>query len=153
MSLETNQQTKTTSWCKLWSEYVNSSPAWYMHGWGEFQKDWYQGEGKRGGTHQPFYSTCVADFMLRQDAGDNASQKKSRDTVQPQSRVVLCKLFLKQATGEVLIKEDLQIVYILEFKLSTDRVRAFLEVKGAEANEQRHRCTQSWFSEVGTWGD
>jgi len=24
---------------------------------------------KRGGTHQPFYGTWVADFMLIQDAG------------------------------------------------------------------------------------
>ena len=24
---------------------------------------------KRGCTHQPFYGTCLADFMLRQDAG------------------------------------------------------------------------------------
>jgi len=24
---------------------------------------------KRGGIHQPFYGTWVADFMLRQDAG------------------------------------------------------------------------------------
>jgi len=28
-----------------------------------------QGEEKRGGIHQPFYGTWVADFMLRQDAG------------------------------------------------------------------------------------
>ena len=25
-------------------------------------------KGKRGGTHQPFYSTWVPDFMVRQDA-------------------------------------------------------------------------------------
>jgi len=47
-SLETNQQTKTTSWCKLWPEYGNGYMAWYMDGWGEFQKDLHQGEGKRG---------------------------------------------------------------------------------------------------------
>ena len=29
----------------------------------------YQGEGKRGGIHQPHYGTWVADFILRQDAG------------------------------------------------------------------------------------
>jgi len=32
--------------------------------------------------------------------------------------------------------EDLQIVHILEFERSTDRDEGFLEVKGAEANEQ-----------------
>jgi len=26
-------------------------------------------EKKRGGIHQPFYCTWIADFMLRQDAG------------------------------------------------------------------------------------
>ena len=34
-----------------------------------FKKDLYQGEEKRGGIHQPFYGTWVADSMLRQDAG------------------------------------------------------------------------------------
>jgi len=34
------------------------------------------------------------------------------------------------------INEALQIVYILEFKRSTDRDEGFLEVKEAEANEQ-----------------
>ena len=34
------------------------------------------------------------------------------------------------------IHEALQIGYILEFKRSTDRHEEFLEVKGAEANEQ-----------------
>jgi len=36
----------------------------------------------------------------------------------------------------VAINESLQIVYILEFKWSTDRDEGFLEVKEAEANEQ-----------------
>ena len=36
----------------------------------------------------------------------------------------------------VAINEALQIVHILEFKLSTDRDEGFLEVKDAEANEQ-----------------
>jgi len=68
-SLQINQQTRTTSRCKLQSEYGNSSSAWYMDGWGGFQKELYQGEIKRGGTHQPLYSTWVWGFMLRQDAG------------------------------------------------------------------------------------
>ena len=37
---------------------------------------------------------------------------------------------------EVAINEGLKIVYILEFKRSTDRNEGFLEVKDAEANEQ-----------------
>jgi len=36
----------------------------------------------------------------------------------------------------VAINEALKIVYILEFKRSTDRDKGFLEVKDAEANEQ-----------------
>jgi len=33
-----------------------------------FQKICIKEKGKIGGTHQPFYGTWVADFMLRQDA-------------------------------------------------------------------------------------
>ena len=45
---------------------------------------------KRGGTHQPFYSTWVADFMLRQDAGrfmleKYLSDKKSRGSEEDDS--------------------------------------------------------------------
>jgi len=36
----------------------------------------------------------------------------------------------------VAINEDMQIVYILEFKRSTDRDEGFLEVREAEVNEQ-----------------
>ena len=34
-----------------------------------FKKTCIRQEKKRGDIHQPFYSTWVADFMLRQDAG------------------------------------------------------------------------------------
>ena len=68
--------------------------------------------------------------------GDNTCQKKSRDTIQPRSRVFLRKSFLGQATEWVAINEDLQIAYIVEFERSTDRDEGFLEVKDAEANEQ-----------------
>jgi len=34
-----------------------------------FKKTCIKEKKKRGGIHQPFYSTWVADFMLRQDAG------------------------------------------------------------------------------------
>jgi len=39
-------------------------------------------------------------------------------------------------SDRVAINEALQIVYILEFKLSTNRDEGILEVKDAEANEQ-----------------
>ena len=53
-SLETDQQTKMTSRCKLWSEYGNSSTAWYLDGLEGFQKDLYQGEEKKG-RHPPAF--------------------------------------------------------------------------------------------------
>ena len=53
-SLETNQQTKTTSRCKLWPKHGNGSMALYMDGWREFQKDLCQGEGKKG-RHPPAF--------------------------------------------------------------------------------------------------
>jgi len=34
-----------------------------------FKKTGIKEREKRGGIHQPFYGTWVADFMLRQDAG------------------------------------------------------------------------------------
>jgi len=51
--------------------------------------------------------------------GDNTSQIQSGDTSQLQSIGFLCKSFLGQVTGRGhKISEALQIVYILEFKLS-----------------------------------
>ena len=50
------------------------------------------------------------------------------------------------------INEDVQIVYILEFKQSTDRDEGFLEVIEAEANEQ-HKSIISALSEVGILAD
>ena len=44
-----------------------------------------------------------------------------------------------QATRWGRINEALQIVYVLEFKCSTDRDEEFPEVKEADANEQ-HKC-------------
>ena len=34
-----------------------------------FKKTFIREKKKRGDIHQPFYGTCVTDFMLRQDAG------------------------------------------------------------------------------------
>jgi len=53
-------------------------------------------------------------------------KKRSRGTVQPRSRVFLRYLFLGQATDGVAINDDVQIEYILEFKLSTNRDEGFL---------------------------
>jgi len=44
----------STKWSTLWSKYGNGSTAWYKNGRGEFQKDLYQGEGKRG-RHPPAF--------------------------------------------------------------------------------------------------
>jgi len=44
----------------------------------------------------------------------------------------------------VAINMDLQIVYTLEFKRSTDRDEGFLEVKEAEANEQHKAAAPKW---------
>ena len=44
--------------------------------------------------------------------------------------------FWGRRPGGVTINEALKIVYIVEFKRSTDRDEGFLEVKDAEANEQ-----------------
>ena len=68
--------------------------------------------------------------------GDNTCQKKSRDMVQPRSRVFLCRSFWGRRSDGVAINEALKIVYILELKRSTDRDDGFLLVKDAEANEQ-----------------
>jgi len=68
--------------------------------------------------------------------GDNTCQKKSRDTVQPQSRVFFVNHFWGRRPDGVAINEALKIVNNLEFKWSTDRDEGFLEVKDAEANEQ-----------------
>ena len=68
--------------------------------------------------------------------GNNTIQDKSRGTVQPGSRVFLQNCFWGRPLDGVAINEDKQIVYILEFKQSTDRDEWFVEVKEAEANEQ-----------------
>jgi len=56
-----------TSRCKLWPEYGNGSTAWYMDGWGEFQKELYQGEGKKG-RHPPVFLRHMG-FGLHAETG------------------------------------------------------------------------------------
>ena len=70
--------------------------------------------------------------------GDNTS-KKNQETLcshVPVSCFVTCS-WARRLDG-VAINEALQIVYILEFKQSTDRDEASLDVKEAEANEQHY---------------
>ena len=72
-----------------------------------------------------------------QDAEVTIPVKKSQETrynFDPVSFFV--NGFWDRRPDEVAINGDLQIVYILQFKRSTDRDEGFLEVKEAEANEQ-----------------
>ena len=68
--------------------------------------------------------------------GDNTGQKSqgARYNFDPESFFV--NRFWGTRPDGVAINEALQIVYMLEFKRSTDRDKRFLEVKKAEANEQ-----------------
>ena len=69
--------------------------------------------------------------------GDNTRQKTSKETrynFDPTAFFV--NRFCGWRPDSVAINEAQQIVYIFEFKLSTDRDEGFLEVKEAEANEQ-----------------
>ena len=64
--------------------------------------------------------------------------KKSQET---RYNLDLGSFFINRFWGRrldgVAINKDMQIVYILEFKWSTDRDEGFLEVKEVEANEQQ----------------
>ena len=60
--------------------------------------------------------------------------QKARYNLDPQSFFV--NRFWGRRPDGVVIDEARKIVYILEFKRSTDRDEGFLEVKEAEANEQ-----------------
>jgi len=59
--------------------------------------------------------------------------------------------FWGRRTDGVAINEALQIVYILEFKRSTDRDEGFLEVKEAEANEQRKSISSALKATAPKW--
>jgi len=60
--------------------------------------------------------------------------QEARYNIDPESFFV--NRFWGRRPDGVAIKEDMQIVYILEFKWSTDRDERFLEVKEVESNEQ-----------------
>jgi len=68
--------------------------------------------------------------------GDNTSKKsqEARYNLDPESFFV--NGFWGWRPDGVAINEALQIVYILEFKRSTDRDEGFLDVKQTETNEQ-----------------
>jgi len=56
-----------------------------VHGWMRrvSKKTCIKKKKKRGGIHQPFYDTCVADFMLRQNAGRFTLKKYLSDKKNP----------------------------------------------------------------------
>jgi len=60
--------------------------------------------------------------------------QEARYNLDPESFFVIC--FWGRRLDGVAINEALQMVYILEFKQSTDRDEGFLDVKETEANEQ-----------------
>ena len=59
--------------------------------------------------------------------------------------------FWGRRPDEVAINEALKIVYILEFKWSTDRDEGFLEVKDAEANEQHKSIISALKASAPEW--
>ena len=67
---------------------------------------------------------------------DNTCQKNSRDTVQLDPGSFFVNRFWGRRPDGVAINETLKIIYILEFKWSTDRDEGFLAVKDEEAHEQ-----------------
>ena len=83
---------------------------------------------------EEFLRICSKDELAEkaQDIEVTIPVKKSQETrynLDPGS-------FWGRRPDGVEINEALEIVYILEFKRSTDRDEGFLEVKDAEANEQ-----------------
>jgi len=84
--------------------------------------------------------------------GNNASQNKSVETVQPRSSVCFHKSFLGRRPDVVAINEALRIVFNLDFKRSTDTGdTGFLEVKEAEANEQSYSIIGALRAAAPTW--
>ena len=88
-----------------------------------------------------------------QDIEVTISVKKSQETrynLDPRS------FFVNRSWGRrldgVAINEALKIVYILEFKRSTDRDEGFLEVKGAEAYEQHKSIIRALKAAALEWG-
>ena len=65
---------------------------------------------------------------------DHNTSKKDKVRREVQPRPVNC-FWAGDWTGLVASNEALQIAYIIQFKLSTDRDEGFLEVKEAEAND------------------
>ena len=105
---------------------------------------------------EEFRRICSKEELAEkaQDIEVKIPVKKSQETqynLDPGSFVVKC--FWGRRLDGVAINEALKIGYILEFKRSTDRDEGFLEMKGAEANEQHKsitcQCAQSCCSRVG----
>jgi len=99
-------------------------------------------------SHQHTTTCCITlqhktVFELAEKAQDiemTIPVKKSQETrynLDPGSFFV--NRFCGRRPDGVAINEALKIVFVLEFKRSTDRDEGFLEVKDAEANEQHKR--------------
>jgi len=88
---------------------------------------------------EEFLRICSKEELAEkaQDVEVTIPVKKSQETrynLDPGSFFVN-RFWVRRPDG-VALNEALKIVYILEFKRSTDRDEGFLEVKDAEANEQ-----------------
>jgi len=99
---------------------------------------------------EEFLRICTKEELAQkaQDMEVTIPVKKSQETrynIDPEFFVVNC--FWSRRPDGVAINEPLQIVYLFEFKRSTDRDEGFLEVKEAEANEQ-HKIIIGSCSEV-----
>ena len=88
---------------------------------------------------EEFLRICIKEDLTEkaQDIEVTIPVKKSQEArynLDPESFFV--NRFWGRRPDGVAIYEALQIVYMLEFKRSTDRDEGFLEMKEAEANEQ-----------------
>jgi len=88
---------------------------------------------------EEFLKICSKEELAEKEQDIEATIPVKKSTVQPRSGSIFGNRFWGRRPDGVAINEDMQIVYILEFKWSTDRDEGFLGVKGAEAKEQHKR--------------
>ena len=104
---------------------------------------------------EEFLRICSKEELAEkaQDIEVTIPVKKSQETrynLDPESFFV--NRFWGRRLDEVAINEALRIVYMLEFKRSTDRDEGFLEVKEAEANEQHKSIIGALKAAAPKWG-
>jgi len=102
-----------------------------------------------------FLRICSSNEELVEKAQDievTIPVKKSQETRYDLDRgSFVANYFWGRRQDGVAIDETLKIVYILEFKQSTDREERFLEVKDAEANDQHKSIISALKSAVPKW--